>query len=144
MNIQPKATLTFSKCLEMKLDSHVDAIAKVAEVASKEFSIEQVCKFTEPLLNAMSLYQNVCGILIFRCTLCEMLFVSNQIWVANRSQKFGNFVAALSGQLLLKKSSHCRSSGDNNLAELYSMYCIFYLHRQWTRWKASGTPYCWR
>ena len=74
MNIQPKATLTFSKCLEMKLDSHVDAIAKVAEVASKEFSIEQVCKFTEPLLNAMSLYQNVCGILIFQCTLCEMSF----------------------------------------------------------------------
>lgn len=42
MNIQPKATFTFSKCLEMGLDSHVEAIAKVAEVASKEFSIEQV------------------------------------------------------------------------------------------------------
>ena len=42
MNIQPKATLTFSKCLEMGLASHVDTIAKVAEVAGKEFSIEQV------------------------------------------------------------------------------------------------------
>lgn len=42
MNIQPKASLTFSKCLEMGLDSHVDTIAKVAEVAGKEFSIEQV------------------------------------------------------------------------------------------------------
>lgn len=42
MNIQPKPTLTFSKCLEMGLDTHVDAIAKVAEVAGKEFSIEQV------------------------------------------------------------------------------------------------------
>ena len=42
MNIQPKPTLTFNKCLEMGLDSHVDAIAKVADVASKEFSIEQV------------------------------------------------------------------------------------------------------
>ena len=46
MNIQPKATLTFSKCLEMGLDSHVDAIAKVAEVAGKEFSIEQVREFS--------------------------------------------------------------------------------------------------
>ena len=42
MNIQPKATFTFSKCLEMGLDSHVEAIAKVADVAGKEFSIEQV------------------------------------------------------------------------------------------------------
>ena len=42
MNIQPKPTLTFNKCLEMGLDTHVDAIAKVAEVAGKEFSIEQV------------------------------------------------------------------------------------------------------
>ena len=42
INIQPKAALTFSKCLEMGLDSHVDTIAKVAEVAGKEFSIEQV------------------------------------------------------------------------------------------------------
>ena len=42
MNIQPKPTLTFSKCLEMGLDVHVDTIAKVAEVAGKEFSIEQV------------------------------------------------------------------------------------------------------
>ena len=42
MNIQPKATFTFSKCLEMGLDSHVDTIAKVADIAGKEFSIEQV------------------------------------------------------------------------------------------------------
>ena len=42
MNIQPKPTFTFSKCLEMGLDSHVEAIAKVADIAGKEFSIEQV------------------------------------------------------------------------------------------------------
>ena len=42
MNIQPKAALTFSKCLEMGLDSHVETISKVADVAGKEFSIEQV------------------------------------------------------------------------------------------------------
>ncbi|XP_076826201.1 dynein axonemal heavy chain 1-like isoform X3 [Clavelina lepadiformis] len=40
-SVQPKATLTFSKCLEMKLAEHIDKIAKVAEVAGKEYSIEQ-------------------------------------------------------------------------------------------------------
>lgn len=40
--VQPKPTLTFAKCLEMGLQEHVEDIAKVAEVAGKEFSIEQV------------------------------------------------------------------------------------------------------
>lgn len=40
--IRPKANLTFSKCLEMKLNDHIQTIAKVAEVAGKEYSIEQV------------------------------------------------------------------------------------------------------
>ncbi|XP_071830856.1 dynein axonemal heavy chain 1-like isoform X2 [Apostichopus japonicus] len=39
--IVPKATLTFSKCLEMNLSEHIDKIAKVAEIAGKEYSIEQ-------------------------------------------------------------------------------------------------------
>ena len=34
--------LNFSKCLEMKLQDHIGVIAKVAEVAGKEYSIEQV------------------------------------------------------------------------------------------------------
>ena len=42
MQIFPKANLTFSKCLEMGLQNHIEAISKVAEVAGKEFSIEQV------------------------------------------------------------------------------------------------------
>jgi dynein heavy chain, axonemal len=37
-----KSNLTFSKCLEMKLQDHIESIAKVAEVAGKEYSIEQV------------------------------------------------------------------------------------------------------
>ena len=36
------AQLTFTKCLEMKLQDHMDIIVKVAEIAGKEFSIEQV------------------------------------------------------------------------------------------------------
>ena len=44
--VQPKATLTFSKCLEMGLQEHVDTIAKVAEIAGKEFSIEQVRNYS--------------------------------------------------------------------------------------------------
>ena len=39
----PKATLTFSKCLEMHLQGYITIIAKIAEVAGKEYSIEQVC-----------------------------------------------------------------------------------------------------
>ncbi|XP_066927305.1 dynein axonemal heavy chain 1-like isoform X2 [Clytia hemisphaerica] len=39
--IVPKATLTFTKCLEMKLDEHIDIIAKVGEVAGKEYAIEE-------------------------------------------------------------------------------------------------------
>lgn len=42
MQVIPKANLTFSKCLEMGLQNHIEAISKVAEVAGKEFSIEQV------------------------------------------------------------------------------------------------------
>ena len=44
--IKPKASLTFSKCLEMKLQDHIHAISKVAEVAGKEYSIEQVRVFS--------------------------------------------------------------------------------------------------
>ncbi|XP_014666196.1 PREDICTED: dynein heavy chain 1, axonemal-like [Priapulus caudatus] len=39
--ILPKPTLTFSKCLEMGLQTHTAVIAKVGEVAGKEYSIEQ-------------------------------------------------------------------------------------------------------
>lgn len=38
----PTADLTFSHCLEMGLQSHMDVIAEVAEVAEKEHTIEQV------------------------------------------------------------------------------------------------------
>ena len=38
--VVPKASLTFSKCLEMKLQDHIEKISKVAEVAGKEYSIE--------------------------------------------------------------------------------------------------------
>lgn len=43
--IVANAQLTFTKCLEMKLQDHIEVIAKVAEIAGKEYSIEQVnCK----------------------------------------------------------------------------------------------------
>uniref|UniRef100_A0AAZ3Q3C2 Dynein heavy chain 1, axonemal n=1 Tax=Oncorhynchus tshawytscha TaxID=74940 RepID=A0AAZ3Q3C2_ONCTS len=41
MNVKPKANLTFSRCLELGLQDHVDEIARVAEVAGKEYAIEQ-------------------------------------------------------------------------------------------------------
>ncbi|KAG8436117.1 hypothetical protein GDO86_007286 [Hymenochirus boettgeri] len=41
ITIKPKANLTFTRCLEMNLQDHIDSIAKVAEIAGKEFAIEQ-------------------------------------------------------------------------------------------------------
>uniref|UniRef100_A0A8C5QQJ6 Dynein axonemal heavy chain 1 n=1 Tax=Leptobrachium leishanense TaxID=445787 RepID=A0A8C5QQJ6_9ANUR len=41
INVKPKANLTFTRCLEMKLQDHIESIAKVAEIAGKEYSIEQ-------------------------------------------------------------------------------------------------------
>lgn len=42
INVRPKANLTFARCLEMNLQDHIESISKVAEVAGKEYSIEQV------------------------------------------------------------------------------------------------------
>ncbi|GCB74903.1 hypothetical protein scyTo_0019682 [Scyliorhinus torazame] len=39
--VKPKANLTFARCLDMNLQDHVETIAKVAEVAGKEYAIEQ-------------------------------------------------------------------------------------------------------
>lgn len=42
INVRPKANLTFARCLEMNLQDHIASISKVAEVAGKEYTIEQV------------------------------------------------------------------------------------------------------
>lgn len=42
ITVQMKANLTFSRCIELGLQNHVDDIAQVAEVAGKEYTIEQV------------------------------------------------------------------------------------------------------
>uniref|UniRef100_A0A4W3IJM0 Dynein axonemal heavy chain 1 n=1 Tax=Callorhinchus milii TaxID=7868 RepID=A0A4W3IJM0_CALMI len=41
VTVKPKANLTFAKCLQLKLQDHVEIIAKMAEIAGKEYSIEQ-------------------------------------------------------------------------------------------------------
>ncbi|XP_074644244.1 dynein axonemal heavy chain 1-like [Tubulanus polymorphus] len=41
ISVMPKKELTFSKCLEMKVQDHISSITKIAEVAGKEYSIEQ-------------------------------------------------------------------------------------------------------
>ncbi|XP_072845880.2 dynein axonemal heavy chain 1 isoform X2 [Pogona vitticeps] len=40
INVKPKANLTFARCLDMKLQDHIEIIAKIAEIAGKEYSIE--------------------------------------------------------------------------------------------------------
>ncbi|PAA45958.1 hypothetical protein BOX15_Mlig009546g7, partial [Macrostomum lignano] len=44
MTLVAKKELTFSRCLEMGLQEHIETIAKVAEVAGKEYSIEQALR----------------------------------------------------------------------------------------------------
>ena len=64
MNIRPRANLTFSKCLEMKLDEHIETITKVSEVAGKEFSIEQVCKVYNMVMY-IYMYMLLCALFCF-------------------------------------------------------------------------------
>ncbi|CAJ1051390.1 LOW QUALITY PROTEIN: dynein heavy chain 1%2C axonemal [Xyrichtys novacula] len=47
MKVEPKADLTFSRCLELGLQNYVDDIAHVAEVAGKEYTIEQALEKME-------------------------------------------------------------------------------------------------
>ncbi|XP_076603478.1 dynein axonemal heavy chain 1 [Chaetodon auriga] len=47
MKVKPKANLTFSRCLELGLQNHVNDIAHVAEVAGKEYTIEQALEKME-------------------------------------------------------------------------------------------------
>jgi dynein heavy chain len=39
-DVKPDASFTFAKCLELKLQDHMDLITKVGEIAGKEFGIE--------------------------------------------------------------------------------------------------------
>jgi len=55
VKIYPKSSLTFSKCLEMKLQDRIDVIAKVGEVAGKEYSIEQALDKMEQEWNPVNL-----------------------------------------------------------------------------------------
>ncbi|XP_038627172.1 dynein heavy chain 1, axonemal [Tachyglossus aculeatus] len=41
INIKPKVNMTFARCLDMKLQDHTETISRVAEVAGKEYAIEQ-------------------------------------------------------------------------------------------------------
>ncbi|XP_030585284.1 LOW QUALITY PROTEIN: dynein heavy chain 1, axonemal-like [Archocentrus centrarchus] len=47
ITVKPKANLTLSRCLELGLQNFVDDIAQVAEVAGKEYTIEQALEKME-------------------------------------------------------------------------------------------------
>ncbi|GFO45343.1 dynein heavy chain 1, axonemal [Plakobranchus ocellatus] len=44
VKLKSSPNLTFTKCLEMKLEEHIDTIAKVSEIAAKEYAIELVSR----------------------------------------------------------------------------------------------------
>lgn len=56
MNVKPKANLTFARCLEMKLQDHIESIAKVAEIAGKEYAIEHVRRLFKHIFFAALFY----------------------------------------------------------------------------------------
>ncbi|VDD79452.1 unnamed protein product [Mesocestoides corti] len=46
--VVPKASLTFAKCLEMRLQDHIEVITEIADIAGKEYGIESVlCKMID-------------------------------------------------------------------------------------------------
>lgn len=51
IKVVAKSNLTFSRCLELGLQNHVNDVAHVAEVAGKEYSIEQVSVNRSPILS---------------------------------------------------------------------------------------------
>ena len=82
MQIKPKGALTFANCLEMGLQNHTEAIAKVAEVAAKEFSIEQVKRadvwvvmVTITVMHAVLGVMNGTGILLIVMVMVELVVV---------------------------------------------------------------------
>ena len=63
--IVANAQLTFTKCLEMKLQDHIEVISKVAEIAGKEYSIEQVnCKLQIHAHSSVAWAKNPYGFLL--------------------------------------------------------------------------------
>ena len=61
MNIRPKQSLTFAKCLEMGLQNHVEEISKVGEVAGKEYAIEQVSGWGARVKLTISMVSTITG-----------------------------------------------------------------------------------
>ena len=61
MNIRPKQSLTFAKCLEMGLQNHVEEISKVGEVAGKEYAIEQVSGWGARVKLTVSMVSTITG-----------------------------------------------------------------------------------
>ncbi|KAL3881803.1 hypothetical protein ACJMK2_028195, partial [Sinanodonta woodiana] len=91
--LKPKANLTFSKCLEMKLQDHIQTIAKVAEVAGKEYSIEQALdkmeREWEPVCFEILPYKNT-GTFILRSSEDTSQLLDDHI-VMTQSMSFSPF-----------------------------------------------------
>ncbi|KAK0056678.1 dynein heavy chain 1 axonemal-like isoform X1 [Biomphalaria pfeifferi] len=93
MPVRPKKDLTFQKCLEMKLQDHIAVIAKIAEVAGKEYSIEQALdkmeKEWEPVLFEIMPYKET-GTYILRSSEETSQLLDDHI-VMTQSMSFSPF-----------------------------------------------------
>ncbi|XP_036367019.1 dynein heavy chain 1, axonemal-like isoform X1 [Octopus sinensis] len=99
--VRPKSNLTFSKCLEMKLQDYIEVIAKVAEVAGKEYSIEQALnkmeKEWEPVLFEIMPYKNT-GTHILKCSDDTSQMLDDHI-VMTQSMSFSPYKKAFEAQI---------------------------------------------
>ena len=80
MNVKPKATLTFSRCLEMGLHNHVEEIATAAEGAGKEYAIEQVVSSAQGASIELDLFGSY---LYVRCYLIVICWFGESILPVN-------------------------------------------------------------
>lgn len=100
-SVRPKSNLTFSACLEMNLQDHIDIIGKVAEVAGKEYAIEQALdkmeKEWEPIQFDIISYKNT-GTYILKCSEDTSQMLDDHI-VMTQSMSFSPFKKAFESRI---------------------------------------------
>ena len=106
--VRPKKDLTFQKCLEMKLQDHIATIAKVAEVAGKEYSIEQVSHWRGDYITekVSQIEFGICLIYWIRTVWLLWLnarFLTKQLWLKSVFWGGGSITDQTTYKLLLVK-----------------------------------------
>ena len=106
MNIRPKQSLTFAKCLEMGLQNHVEEISKVGEVAGKEYAIEQVSgwgawvKLTISMVSTITDYCGSQSKCMFMPSVCDVAMPTSSIVCTRAIHAPGNIRSHIAATVL--------------------------------------------